>query len=61
MIHYIDTYAKFHDHQSNNNKFMVGALMPLPCHDPQFKKAHVKQGLGPPQSAEIISTSEFSI
>ena len=24
----LDTFTKFHDHQSNNDKVMIGALMP---------------------------------
>ena len=40
----VDNCVKFHDHWSNNNKVMMGALMPLPPPPPLMKKAHVKQG-----------------
>ena len=39
----LDTCPKFHDHRSNNNKVMMGALIAPPPHMTDgSRKAHVK-------------------
>ena len=40
----LDTCAKFHDHQSNNNKVMIGGAL-MPPHNWRFKKSPYQIGL----------------